>query len=79
MEYERFEQECSTHILTDLLLQGINEEGRLNWRGKQISIVPSKLGHDGTIDKYRLYSAVGEQIPQINFDRDRKNIRSGRP
>jgi hypothetical protein len=69
---ERLAQRCSPLVLSDLLLQGLNLEGPIDWqRTKHVSLAPAALPD---AERYRLYTKQGGLGATLSMDRHRAEV-----
>lgn len=73
---EMVESPCSTLLLLDVLMQGLNSEGPLAWKPRRpIFIGPSRLAREGEVDRHLFYFDKGTPGIQLRFDREREKLK----
>jgi hypothetical protein len=74
---ERLEHQCSPLILADILMQGLNSEGSIDWhRSRSFSLDPAEmLATD--VQRYRLYTAERALGEVLSMDERRAQIDVG--
>lgn len=70
------EARCSPLLLLDVLLQGLNGQGSLSWKGrKPIFLDAARLARDEDVDKHLFYFGKGTPAVQLKLERDREKLK----
>jgi hypothetical protein len=67
---------CSPLLALDVLMQGLNAQGSLPWRGRRpIFIDAARLTREEEIDKHLFYFGKGTPAVQLRLERDREKLK----
>lgn len=67
---------CSPLLLLDVLMQGLNGQGALAWKGRRpIFIDSARLTREEEIDKLLFYFGKGTPGAQLRLERDREKLK----